>query len=626
MIKHKFIYEIDMYAAIFGIIFSLVLTLWFSLRTVNLLWITVGVLFFISCSSYLIMRNKISFDTITFLSSLKSSSKTHFLLNLIIFIFFTYSIFIFYLRPNLYIRPLKYFITIALITSLISIKILLLPYNKSRLYLVLFQIILIASSLEISQLIIYPSIVGQDPWWHHMFTLKILNLGHIPEGYAYSKLAFMHLLISSTMLLTGLSYKISTIISVSLIQIISNVLFIFLIGNNLFNYKVGLLSSLLLVVGNYHIMIGFLSIPNTMASLFIPPVIYLLFKRNKERHLIDLSLIYILFGVLILTHTVTSVWMAIILITLWAGFKIYNIIYHSQSSLMTINMPILFLIGMFSWWSYASGHMLFLGRLIKWGFSRDFWFGSAPLRVEILIRNVPFIEILFNNIGMYLYFAISFIGCFFMISKKFRDPNHFTMTISGIATFSIIFISILFNRFIITGRWFYFSQIILSLPLALSLILSCSLIKNKLGKYIFLSVLTFSLSFFMILSPIANLDNSIFSHNTQVRYAFTESELRAIDTVSKIGNNTIGVDSYYALLRYSTDSVKFSLINSQLYSRNFTDARDLLILIREEIVIHPFIQFRAINTLDYDPRKALIEQVFSKVYDCYYVSGFFVAH
>ena len=484
---------------------------------------------------------------------------------------------------------------------------------------VLFKIMLIALNLKFSQRLIFPSIVGVDPWWHQMFTLKILDAGHIPEGYAYSQLPLMHLLIGSTSLITRLNYKIATMLSISLLQVLCDLLFTFLLGSFLFNNKVGLLGGLLLGIANWHVM-DFWTIPNTMAAVFILIIIYLLLKVEGKKPHIGISLAIFLMKALILTHTVAAVWMAILLFVFWSGFEVYNWIHGNQKMPVTFILSILFIVGMLSWWTYASGHIKILAELVKCGFSLDYFLRPVPKEVIQYAYNVPFSEQLFNNLGTILFFIISLIGCLHMVSRRFGNFYSFTLAISGTITLAITFFAPITGRGILENRWCYYSQILLALPAAVSLFLFCLVIKNKLGKSLFLSASMFLLSFLMILSPIANLDNPAFSPNTQVRYAFKESELQAVKTISKIWSKKVGVDSYYSVIRHS--SYLMEDISVQIYNRNYSDCQDMFILIREEVVNHPFMLIHLTYKLDYDPREVLTSQGFSKVYDCCSVSGF----
>ena len=118
----------------------------------------------------------------------------------------------------------------------------------------------------------------------------------------------------------------------------------------------------------------------------------------------------------------------------------------------------------------------------------------------------------------------------------------------------------------------------------------------------------------------SNLDNPTFMPNTQIRYAFTESELQSMHTVSNIWSKKIGVDFYYSNLGFSSYATEN--IGMQIYNRNYSECQSKFILIREDIVNHPFMFIYLSYKLDYDPRETLTAQGFSKVYDSGSVSGY----
>ena len=220
---------------------------------------------------------------------------------------------------------------------------------------------------------------------------------------------------------------------------------------------------------------------------------------------------------------------------------------------------------------------------------------------------------------MFLFFAASLVGCLYMVHKKFGSNHRFLMALGGVIVLVISSIAAITGLGVIVERWWYFSQILLALPVAVAFFLFCGLVKNKVGKTLLLATLTFSLSFLMIMSPTANLDNPTFSPNTQVRFALTESELQAVERVSNMWNNTIGVDGYYSELRWSSYPVK--QINREIAYVNYTNCQDMFVLIREEIVNHPLL-LSYVYKLDYDPQDVLTALTFSRVYDCGSVSGF----
>ena len=626
LIKRYLVDELDKTIALLGLVLSLVLTIWVTSAIGRPIYIIMGGLSFLAFAAYLIIRKSLSFSILSSLALTEGSSRLHLTLNVIFFVLFAYSILCFQLRPDLYTRPLGYFIAVALMAGVEAVDILFLPPRGWCSHLALFKIVLIGLSLAFSQLLIYPSVIGIDPWAHQMFTLNILNIGHIPEGYGYSALPFMHLLAGSTSLITGLNYKMATMLSVSLPQVLCNVLVAFLIGNFLFNKKVGLLGGLLLGVANWQVSMGFWAVPNTMAAVFIPIIIYLLFKVRQEKPHIGVFLAAVFMGALILTHTVTAACLAIVLFAFWVGFRVYNSMYHEWKVSIPISIPILFTAGMFSWWTFASGSIRVLAELIKWGFSLDYFLSARaramPEQVIQYASKVPFSEQLFNNLGLFLFFAVSLVGCLYMVYKRFGNSYRFVMALGGVIVLVMSSFAVIAGLGIIVERWWYFSQILLALPLAVAFFLFSGIVKNKVGKTLLLATLTFSLSFFMIMSPTANLDNPTFSPNTQVQFALTESELQAVERVSNMWNNTIGVDGYYSELRTSSYPVKE--INREIAYVNYTDCQGMFVLIRKEIVNRPFL-LSYVYKLDYDPREVLSNQIFSRVYDCDSVSGFVFA-
>ncbi len=84
-------------------------------------------------------------------------------------------------------------------------------------------------------------------------------------------------------------------------------------------------------------------------------------------------------------------------------------------------------------------------------------------------------------------------------------------------------------------------------------------------------LVVFALSFPMVMSPKANQDNRTFSPNTIVRYALTQSEPQAANTVSNIYDGKVTGDKIYKLLECLPKlDGKMVSIYGQLYSRNFT--------------------------------------------------------
>ncbi|MFH2112158.1 MAG: hypothetical protein ABIJ47_12970 [Candidatus Bathyarchaeota archaeon] len=502
---------------------------------------------------------------------------------------------------------------------IVANEILFLSSQMSHVCFTLCKIIIIGLNLEFSQMLIFPNIVGIDPWVHRWFTLTILDNGNIPEGFLYTKLPMMHLMIGITSIVTGLGYKMAMMVSISVVQVVCDALFVFLLGKFLISAKIGLMAALLLEVATYHILFGYWIIPNTLAATLILPIIFVLFKVRRDKQFIGTLIALLLMGTLILTHALTAMCFAILLFLFWAAFESYNRLFIEETLRpVKIIVSILFSVGMLAYWTYASGHIMNLANFIKWDFDKMFLAEYAYL----FISSISFEEKIFTYLGIFLYFAISFIGCFYVMSKGFRNSYRFTFMISSVVILIISFLSVITDRYIIQHCWYYLTQIMMSLPLSTSLLLLVGIIKNQLMKRAFISLSIFCLSFLLIMTPIVNIDNHLFSPNSGIRFAFTESELHATNIISNLWNGKISSDWYYQIPFEYEANTEFVNIDSSLYAGDFTDLQGVIILIREEIIKNPYYTSSGSVKLEYDLYLTLDHQNFSRIYDAGSISAY----
>ena len=89
--------------------------------------------------------------------------------------------------------------------------------------------------------------------------------------------------------------------------------------------------------------------------------------------------------VLIMTHPVASMGMAIALFCIWFASQIY--MWLTKLRINVFFPCSLFSVMMFGWWIYASGHISTLARLLDWGFNIDIGlFDKSPQQVLGYIR------------------------------------------------------------------------------------------------------------------------------------------------------------------------------------------------------------------------------------------------
>lgn len=601
---------IDRNLAVVGVIASLLLISYTAININRVVYALPGVLTLLACVTWLFIRKRVSLP----LQIEESKPKAHlfFLLYAILLIVSILSI---RSRPELYERPLLYFIATSLMVGTIACQILF--SNERQKWFIILQIIVLGASIALSQLMIFPNVVGADPWYHQMVTTKILELQTVPGG-SYGHLPIFHLMIAATSLLSGLSYKIATMFSVGLAQIICNVLFVYLLSSLIFkSHKIGLFASLMVVIANHHISMSFWSIPNSFAAIFIAIVFYIILKDTSDRSLSKNLIILILFFTTIFTHTVVSTCMAILLFASWLSMVAFNVIYSKKHATMSVLLPILFTLAMYSWWGYASGHTKTLAELIKWGFSRDVFImeGASEVAATHLLE-IPICEQIFNQFGMFMFFAISFIGIFYLLRQ--RDNKCLTIAVIGLIPLTIGFFSLTFGFGVIEHRWWYFAQILLSVPLgaAIVLLLKASMITNEKIIVLGLLVSISTFAFLLIMSPSANVDNHMFSPNTAVRASFTESELHSINTIAGLYTGEIGTERYVTnVVSFLPIDIDLTMIDKDIFTGDYSELDQRNVLIREEIKENTFKLFQGPYRLDYDLGKRIERQGYSKTYN-----------
>ncbi len=620
--QSKAISDLGGVLAVLGLLFTSFLTVWVVITSGNFMMKVAAGLAALACAGYLVVRRHLPSAAAFSSAQVAPNSRLRMVLNILFFLLFSYSVLSLYLRPELYVRPLGYFVSVAVMVVILALEILLLPSEKKWNYLTLFKIIMVGLSVEWSLLLLFPTVVGVDPWFHQSYTRELLETGHVPAYSGYAKLPIMHLIISTMSLITGLSYKIAATLSISLSHMVCCALFVFLLGRLLYGDRVGLASALFLSIANMYAHFGIWIIPLTAGALFILPVIYLLFKIKQDNPVAAISLSLLLMAVLILTHAIVAVCMAVLLFIFWAGFKVYSKIRGEKFLLpVSLGIAILFSVGMLGWWMYASGPpFITLVELSQWGFNEQFW--GTPLVTEAkeyMSLSVPFLEWMFGKLGMLLFFALSLVGFFYMVGTRSGNRYSFVLAISGVILLAFGFLSQVAELKILAERWHYFTQIMLAIPFGVVIVLIFGeLLKSRLIKIPLMISFCFLIAFLMIMNPDVNMDNRTFTPNTAIRFAFTESEQQALGTISNMWDGEIGTDA-----RYSAVGTSRKLdIDEALYSGDFSSYRDVPIIIREEITRYPFSIYKGFIKMRYDPYRTLEEQGFITIYSCGSVTGF----
>jgi hypothetical protein len=609
--RNRLISDLDITLAVAGLLISTLATLWLYLAIHK--YIEVGITLIFSCLAYLLIRKYLLPEGASSLLHPPQNRTFYLTVNLLFFVLLLGSILAVILRQDTYSRPLTYFILTTLMAAVLAVEIFFLPEKKAYAGIILLKIGLVTVSLLWIPQVIFPGLTGVDVWWHQFFTNEILMFGHIPGGYNYSELPIMHLTIGLVSSITCLDYKFSSMFSVSFLQLIG-LFFVFLLGKFLFNSKVGLLAVLLLGMGQEWIPWGISVVPTSLAATMVLILVYLIFMPKTKIFLIITSLIIVMMGVLILTHTITTLCMAILLYLFWIAFKVYGRIYGVNFfSPVNLLLAIICTVGMFSWWTYASGSIFTLADLIRWGFRVDVW--NVTESHTQYMQSVQYSEYLMGLLGFLIFHAFSIIGAFYMIARKYGSQHSFALVIGGIMLVMIGFLSLPLG---LTGflphRWWFYSYFIMTIPAALGVFLVCNSFKSNWSRAVAVMVLVTILSFFSITSPTANRDNQIYSKNSGSRAAFTASELATMDTLAGRSSSEVGVvhsNTNYYFQFAKGKHVRH--IDDNLYYKNFENLENVVIPIDDQIINSYFDANGGGMKLDYDPRQVLDHEGFNRI-------------
>jgi hypothetical protein len=607
--------NLDKTLAWLGIAASVTLVAVLTFTVGRLVFILVGVLTALSCLLWLGIREHAR-SVLPDVRGREAGNNRLFTVLLVLFLaLYVLSIVALYLRPFLYERPPGYFILTALMAGVIALEVLL-PHRRKAAW-ILSQMVLIGVSVSWSQILLFPGLLGSDPWWHNMFASYILNFHTVPGDYWYTYMPLFHLEVVGTSLLAGLDYRLAALLSVSLAQLIVFPLAAYLIGKALFrDERIGLLAGLMLITANQQIGMSTASIPNAFAAIFMILVLVLLFKVRYTSPARARYLAYSFLAAIILTHTVTAACMAVVLFLTWGACRLYDLVREDAPRRVypvTLGMVSVFLAAVLGWWYFVSGHIAVLLDLIRQGFARDY-FVSNPAIIDAYPGLVPASEQVFNNIGMFLFFTLSLVGILYLVAR--RERNGFAFATVGLVLLALGFFPLVTGLSFIEHRWWYFAQIFLCIPLVVSLLLVGGFrrARTRAGMVVFAAGISL-LVFAMILSPAANNDTHIFSGNSAVRTGFTASEMRAIDTVDAVRTGPVWADRYVQVQNYVNYDSRFVLPGDDMliegtYRPYGADA----VLTRECILDHPIFCYDGMFRLAHDPETMLAVEGYDRVY------------
>ncbi len=221
------------------------------------------------------------------------------------------------LSQGLYARPLSFLILVSIMSSILAVQIFA---GKNTAYC-LIKIVIIGLLLRATAYYQFPGMVGYDSVAEVNFLSQLVANGHIGDfmkGYQHYPLAYY--LTASTSFITGLGAKDSFFV-LGIIEVISLV-FLFLIGRQLFNEKTGLLAVVIMAVFDWHTRWGFYVKAMTLGIAWVPIIIYLLLNSRRKGNPTFLILGILSMFLIVLTHTFVTTVLLVILFFSWLIFRI----------------------------------------------------------------------------------------------------------------------------------------------------------------------------------------------------------------------------------------------------------------------------------------------------------------
>ena len=446
------------------------------------------------------------------------------------------------ISQNIYARPLSFLILVSAMCAVLAIEIVT---KKSTAYC-LIKIIILGVLLRGSAWYQFPTAIGTDPFIEIDFVEQLVASGHIGEflgGYVHYPLSYI--LSASIWHITGLSFG-DSFFMLSVIGVISLV-FVYLIGRELFNREIGLLSALIMAIFDWHVFWGFYIKGMTFAIALVPIIMWLLLvtlRKGKEVHFSALAILML--SLVIFTHTYINAALAVILglglisVMVCKGFLGKKVI----EGPVRLYLVLLFAVATLGYWMYASGFIYYLDQVVthalsidtitidQTGFSQPIFPRSAAL---LTWQKLPTLALVF-------FASLGFLNI--LNTKKLDQGKFLQIWLALVGGMLLAFNFILFYApplgMLEVARWHLFVGLLLVFPAVVGLLSIPSRKGWQSLVGLFFSVLLISGIF--ITSHVSNVVSAV-PWEDKIRMAYTTSEMSAADTVSRIAGFTPGEKS-----------------------------------------------------------------------------------
>lgn len=439
------------------------------------------------------------------------------------------------LRREIYHRPPLYFVFIFVSITFLIIQILFVELNTPTRHLItLGQILVVVISLKSSAFFLYPSVSGNDPFFHERIVEYTISRGSIPQTI-YSSFPMMHLLASVFSILTqsdprfGL-YYVSLLHSVLLLSVYS-------ISRLVYDSKTGYLAAVLAGIVDYQIIWGIQVIPMTFGIALFSLILFCLLKRNHAENAKDrirwTLCILILSSTMVLAHTLTTLILIFAVMVVQVSNFVSDLVNKNpqESSNLSVSLIIFLVISTLVYWMYA---------LVN--YEQDF-FTTAIKAAETALAmaelgNVNMVSIsgmlnrwsVFAGEGGWTMMLLpALIGVLASFNRKFATQDRRALAILSVFLLAVTYGGASIGAAsILPARWITFASIPASILASYVFISALTAGQLKMTKTIALIFLMLTYGMLLTSPTRAIPDSPIYLSELSIRPGFYESEITGI--------------------------------------------------------------------------------------------------
>lgn len=539
----------------------------------------------------------------------------------ILTVLFIVSIFLLYHRIDPYVRPFEFYVIVSVIlTSLCVLFVVFFCKMRGgvKLITILFLIGVILAFV-LSQYYMFPLVTGVDPWFHMEFNNAIVQTGRVPYSqpqyfgmYAsskvqYSRMPVFHLLVAIMRQIGGMDYKSATIFSVSLSQLLIVLIVLFLLSRDIFgSASLAIITATVAISSEHFIFMMRNVVPNSLGGVYLTLTILSLFLFLDTISIKKYSLVVFFSFILIITHSISTIAMFIGLITTFIFLVTYGTITGRPRS---INKLVLMLIALLTvtvyfWWTYISGHTPKILDILKTGLlATRLIRGYSVMRARISLYSL-----IIGILPVIIYHIFALIGVSILLFEhglKRTIANRYLIIILVVGGIYAMIGSIprLLGLALLVQRWWYFSEIFLAIPVAITI---SSMLKHKVKFMRIVGVIVILTYFTLTLmeAQYVSIDGMSYYEKNNFRYALTESELQYRNFAEAHGVTCIATDEYYAYV-LGTLGMKTESISNEILIKNFNTIKCPILGIRSYMLVHPIKVNQFVYHVPYNPLELL---------------------